>query len=231
MKRTHGWIGILLIIVLNSCTNDRDDRPVEISASKLYLDYQVNADEESGLVTVKLEFHAGGRNGPGIEIPTPGKVELDGQALTAERSKLGGAYYEYSSAASDFEGKHAIHFNSGDGRYDTTAFEFATIMLRNQLPDSLHRSDLVFELEGLDSVDYVQVLLSDTSFYSRGIDRTDSVRQGRVLIGMEELDAVKNGPVQLEFYREAERRLRPTNGISGKIYFSYGIKRQFYLVD
>jgi hypothetical protein len=99
------------------------------------------------------------------------------------------------------------------------------------VPESIRRGDLVCELDGLEPVDYVRVLLTDTSFASEGINRVDTVKNGRVMISKEDLRKVVNGPIHLELYKEVEKPVKEKTREGGGLYISYGLKREFLLKD
>ena len=92
----------------------------------------------------------------------------------------------------------------------------------------MHRHDLVFEFDGLSSGDQVRVLLTDTGFYTRGIDRIDTANDGQIMISRSDLDAVKDGPVTIDFYWEEEQQLEETRG---RLAISVGLRRVFELKD
>ncbi len=103
------------------------------------------------------------------------------------------------------------------------------------LQDAIHaaisREDLVIKLEGLAREDYVKVLLTDTSFYSRGIDRVDTVWDGQITLTKRDLANLRNGPISLEIYREEEKELSETSDGAGRLFVSYGLRRVFELKD
>jgi hypothetical protein len=74
-------------------------------------------------------------------------------------------------------------------------------------------------------------LLTDTAFYSRGIDRIDTVRNDSIIITPRDLENLKNGPVYLEIYKDDEWPLKETTKGGGRISLSYGLKRVFELKD
>ncbi|HEY5970090.1 MAG TPA: hypothetical protein VIU35_19045, partial [Chitinophagaceae bacterium] len=91
--------------------------------------------------------------------------------------------------------------------------------------------DLVFNFKGLDPVDYLGVILTDTSFTSNDINDVDTVRNGRLVIKADRLSALINGPIHLQFYREQTLPLKKATKESGKFMITYGLKRDFELKD
>jgi hypothetical protein len=95
----------------------------------------------------------------------------------------------------------------------------------------LNRGDLVFNFKGLDPVDYLIVVLTDTSFASADINDVDTVRNGQLVIRADRLSALINGPIHLQFYREQTLPLKKSTQEGGKFMISYGLKRDFELKD
>ena len=86
-------------------------------------------------------------------------------------------------------------------------------------------------LNGLDSGETVRLLLNDTSFFSRGLDRTDTVRNDSIIITPRDMENLRNGPVYLEIYKEEEWPLKEPGKAGGRFNLSYGLKRVFELKD
>ena len=135
---------------------------------------------------------------------------LDDEPLKPDSSKMNGVYYEINKTVREFEGDHVIVYTNAQGKEFREPFYFSIMELKTNIQSPVRRKDLVFELAGLDSNDFVHVVMTDTSFYSRGIDRVDTVRAGRVMISQSDLDNIRNGPVFLEFYREENWPLKET---------------------
>ena len=156
-------------------------------------------------------------------------MEFDGKLLEVDSSRMNGAWYEISKPVKDFDGRHWITYTDINKKQYKEEFDFNFFSLRKEPPKEIKRGDLIFELDGLEPKDYVRLLLTDTSFYSRGIDRLDTVRNGRVIITRQDLDNLKNGPVSLEFYCEDEKTLKHSTREGGRLSISYGLKRVFEL--
>src|ERR1700741_468450 len=71
-----GIIGIVVIAGL-SCNNQKEDKKPKFPAESIYLDYRAWGDEESGMVTVRLQYRLGGPEGDPILLVSPSKVEWD----------------------------------------------------------------------------------------------------------------------------------------------------------
>lgn len=222
---------LYLTALLMGCTSNENGYSKEINPDAIFFDYSIWGDEESGNVTAKLQYRFGGPNGATLVLQDPARVEIDGELLPVDSSKMNGAWYEINKTIKDFGGRHLITYTDINEKQYKAEFDFKVFSLKTELSKSMKREDLVFELEGLDSVDYIKVLLTDTSFYSREIDRLDTVYNGRITIAHQDLDNLKNGPIYLEFYREHEKPLREATKEGGRLLISYGLKRVFELKD
>jgi len=214
-----------------SCLGKKNDQARDFDPEAIYLDYNVWGDEESGMVTVKLQFRYGGPEGFPIALDNPAKVEFDGEQMKADSSKMNGSWYELNKSIRDFIGNHQIVYTDGDEQVYREEFNFSRFYLNEDMPRSIKRDDLTFELTGLDSGSYIRLLLSDTSFYGPGIDRLDTIRNGKVNILKRDLDKLENGPVFLEFYLEKEKPLAQTTRRGGMLSTTYSLKRVFELRD
>ena len=221
----------LIIIFLNGCTSNEVRTIKTSNPVAYYFDYNIWGDEESGMVTVKLQFRYGGPNGEAVVLDEPAKVEFDGEELRPDSSRMNGAWYEINKTLKDFNARHRVVYTDIDEKQYQEEFNFNVFYLNTELPKQVKRGDLVFEFEGLEPDDYIRVLLTDTSFYGRGIDRLDTVRNGQIIITRQDLENLKSGPVSVEFYREEEKALLQTTRQGGRLSTSYGLKRVFELKD
>ena len=71
----------------------------------------------------------------------------------------------------------------------------------------------------------------DTAFASKGFNDLVPVIDGKVNIDQSILKTIKNGPINFELYMEQEIPLKQTTKAGGKISITYGLKREFDLVD
>lgn len=217
--------------LLWSCSNNDYQDNKKVDPETIFLDYQLRGDEESGFVTLKLQYRLGGSMGRGLLLEEPSKVEFDGKVLQPDSSKLNGVYYDISIPIDQLAGKHTIVYTDIKKKTFREEFDFPLVSLATKVPDSLHRRDLEFNLTGVREGERLHLLLTDTSFYSKGIDRVDSVRGGKIIVSKKELDNLRSGPVQLEFYQERERRPMQVSRAGGRLSFYYGLKRVFELRD
>jgi len=219
-----------MLILVSACVNNQPDHPKVKNNGDFYFDYAILGDEENNEVTVKLQYRTGGSGGRTWLIPQPGKVELDGEIIAADSSRRNGYWYEANRPLDEFEGEHQIVFTNNGKKYKED-FNFNLMSLKTEVPGVIYRDDLVFEFNGLSTGDQIRVLLTDTGFYSRGIDRIDTVTNGEIVISRYDLDNVKDGPVTIEFYREREEELTETTQKGGRLVTIFGLRREFELKD
>ncbi len=232
MNRQFGFVVFLILPVLffASCSGDGSNSSKDVKQQSIYFDYQVWGEEGNDEVTILIQYRVGGKYGRTLLLEEPSRVELDGQPIKADSTKMTGAFYEVQKPVSDFGGTHSIVFTDINKKKYREEFVFQPVSLAGTLPDSLRRGDLRLELKGLDKEeDVIRVLLTDTSRYSEGIDRMDTVRNGRLIIKKEELTALVNGPVHLELFHEKERPVKNATAKGGRISFSYRLSREFTL--
>ena len=231
MKRLTVFI-LILTAFISSCTNNdtvSQKSSKDVDAENIYFRYRVWGDEESGIVTAKLQYLLDGENGSSLALDKPSKVEFDGKPVEPDSSAFEGAYYEVIAAAEDFAGRHIIIFTDENGREYKEEFDYPIITLKTKLPETVRRNDLLLEVAGLKENDHVRLLLTDTSFYGRGIEKMDTVRGGKISISKTELESLANGPIHLELFREVEREPEESTDAGGHLSVSYGLKREFLL--
>ncbi|TAL41349.1 MAG: hypothetical protein EPN92_13050 [Chitinophagaceae bacterium] len=222
-------ISISNLIFLSACTSNEIGNSKDVNPDAIFFDYKIWAEEGRESVTVNLQYRMGGPNGTTLVIDEPGSVKLDGEELQLDSAKLTGAYYEVQKSLDSFTGKHTIVFTDLNKKEYREEFEFTPFTLEPDVPATLTRGNLVFNLKGLDPIDYVRVLATDTSFTSTDINDVDTVRNGRLVISSDRLSSLVNGPVNLEFYKEVEKPLKNTAKEGGKLFLTYGLKREFEL--
>jgi hypothetical protein len=216
-------------ILIFSCTSNEIGNSKDVNPEAVYFDYKIWGEEGKDDVTVLLQYRFGGKNGTTLVLNDPAMVSLDGKQIPADSSKLTGAFYEVMYPINNFSGKHTISFADLNMKKYEEEFEFRPFTLKTKIPDQVKRGDLVFEMEGLNPVDYIRVFATDTSFESPGINRIDTVKNGRLLISMTDLESLVNGPINLEFYKEDERPVKKGTKEGGVIAITYGVKREFEL--
>lgn len=231
MNRLFVLLLCILSISFVACTSNEIGNSEDVNPESIYFDYKIWGEEGNDNLTVKLQYRFAGENGTTLLLDGPGKVELDGEILKADSSKLTGVFYEIEKPVASFSGRHTITFTDGNNKQYKEVFLFEPITLTNPVPATIQRGDLVFEFNGLSDDDNVRVLMTDTSYLSEEINRVDTVKNGRLIISKEELMALTNGPVHLEITKEIERSVKNGTPEGGKISISYGLKREFILRD
>src|SRR5688572_17926876 len=216
---------------LFSCTSDEIGNSKDVKPDAIFFDYRIWADETREDVTVNLQYRMGGRNGTTLVLTEPSKVLFDGEQLKVDSAKVTGAYYEIQKPFASFAGRHTITFTDLNKKEYKEEFEFTPFTLEPNVPATMDRGDLVFTFKGLDSIDKLNVVLTDTSFQSADINEYDTVKNGQLVISANRLSALVNGPINLQFYKEIERPVKSGTREGGKLFISYGIKREFELKD
>jgi hypothetical protein len=224
-------VAILLVpLFFLGCTNGevRYELP---DPNNIYLDYIAWGDEESGNITVKLQFRAGGPNQEAVALQAPSGVMLDSMILEPDSTKFSGPYYELITPAAEFSGTHTIVFTDNQNKRYSTHFEFPVMRFSTEPPAIIGRNDLPLELEGLTPGGQIRVLLTDTSFYGRGIEKVDSIDGSPFSISRQDLRNLKSGPVYMELFREEDKALNQTMKAGGRFYLSYSLTRNLILTD
>jgi hypothetical protein len=216
---------------LFSCTSNEIGNIKDVNPDAVFFDYEVWAEEDKEDVTVNLQYRMGGKNGTTLVLDEPSKVILDGEQLKVDSAKVTGAYYEVQRPIASFAGKHTISFTDLNKKEYIEEFEFRPFTLEAEVPSTLNRGDLVFNFKGLEPVDYLSVILTDTSFTSADINDIDTVRNGRLVIKAHKLSALINGPIHLQFFREQVLPIKRPTKEGGKFIITYGLKRDFELRD
>jgi hypothetical protein len=213
------------------CTNDNIRIKKKVDPESIYFDYRVWGSEESSDMTVRLQYFIGDEEGNTVLWQAPAKVEFDDQLLSADSSRMNGFYYEARVPFEDTPGLHSIVLTDHNERQYREDFGFPAISLETEISAVVKRKELVFKLAGVEPGDVLRVLMTDTFFYSKGIDRIDTVRSDSLIISGQELDNLKNGPVYMEVHKENTKPLKMPGKGGGKLSVSYSLKRAFELQD
>jgi hypothetical protein len=215
----------------SSCTSNEIGSSKDVNPDAVYFDYKIWGEEGAEAVTVMLQYRFGGSNGTTLILDEPAKVELDGELIKTDSSKMTGAFYEVMKPLASFTGDHKILFTDINKKKYEEEFSFKPFKLSREIPAELKRSELIFDFEGLDPVDYVRVFARDTSFESNDINRIDTVKNGRIILALADLDNLVNGPIHIQFYKEDEKPVKSATKEGGRIAITYGLKREFELKD
>ena len=219
----------ILVLLISSCTSNEIGNSKDVNPDVIYFDYKVWGEEGKEDVSIMLQYRFAGPNGTTLVLNEPAKVELDGQMVPTDSSKMTGAFYEVTKPLNGFAGKHMILFTDVNKKQYEEEFSFQPFKLKTEMPASFSRGDLVFDLDGLDPIDFVRIFARDTSFESNDINRVDTVRNGRITLTLADLDNLVNGPINIEFYKEDERPVKNGTKEGGRIAITYGLKRGFEL--
>jgi hypothetical protein len=222
---------LLSAFIVSSCTSNEIGSAGDVNPDAVYFDYKIWGEEDKEDVTVTLQYRFGGSNGTTLVLEAPARVELDGEQIPADSSKMTGAFYEVQKPLTEFTGRHLILFTDINKKEYGEEFSFKPFKLSRELPAELERGELVFDFEGLEPVDYVRVFARDTSFESNDINRIDTVKNGRIILTPADLYNLVNGPINIEFYKEDEKPVKNGTREGGRIAVTYGLKREFELKD
>jgi hypothetical protein len=231
MNRLFALLLSIPSIFLVTCNSNEIGSSKDVNPEAIYFDYKIWGDEGNDNLTIKLQYRFGGENGTTLLLDEPSKVELDGEVLKADSSKITGVFYEVQKPVVSFTGKHTITFTAGNNKQYRESFNFQPISLANPVPAAIQRGNLVFLFNGLSREDNVRVLMTDTAYLSEEINRVDIVTNGRLIINQEELLTLTNGPIHLEIIKEEERPVKNGTREGGRFSISYGLKREFILED
>jgi hypothetical protein len=202
-----------------------------ISSQSLFLEYQIWGEEEREYVTVLLQLRQKNSNGKTIKLNPPGSVELDGVVLQPDSSRMSGYFYEVLRPLTEFAGHHKITVADENKELVSEEFEYTPFRLTSSIGERVGKEGLSLRLSGLKAADRVRVILVDTVFSSPDINEMLPVVNGRLEVGPELLTSVYTGPVTLLLFKEEDRRIHHSAISGGKIAITYGVKREFDLVD
>jgi hypothetical protein len=222
---------ILSVFVFSACKQrDAERTSRNIHPNQVYFDYKISGSQESENVVVMLQFRFKGSQGPTLFLDTPSGVKIDGMPIPGDSTRMTGPYYEIIFQANGFEGTHSIEYTNIDGDKFSEDFEYQPMMINGLADSSINQNeDLVLDIDGLDSVDYVRIVLTDTSRYNEGINRLDTIRDRRLMITREDLQELSPGPLQMVLTREYERPVKNGSKRGGKIAITYEIRKELYL--
>jgi hypothetical protein len=222
------FLGIAAIVA--GCTN-RDKIRNTVDYDRLYFDYSISAEEDAGYVTCIFQYKDGDAEGKAKNIE-PAKVELDGQQIIPDSAKLSGFFYEVQKPIDSFAGKHIIVLSTPGGKQYQNEFNFSAFELEEELPEKIGRKSFQIQLKNFPATEKsVRLLLLDTAFESSGFNDMVPVIDGKINVDPSILSDVKNGPIIFQLYMEQEVPLKQRTIAGGRISITYGLKRQFELVD
>ncbi len=229
----HILLLCILSITVVSCRS-RDQQHIadlaEVNPGSVYLDYSLEGSEEGAEATLVMQFRMQGPNGPALKITAPAKLTFDGKAVPMDSAAVVGPWYEARIPLAEFASAHVVEFTGTDQqRYVDTIYIRAFTLAG--FPDTISRADtdVSVEVKGVGQSALMQVVITDTSSFSEGIDRMDSVRNGRLILPPEYFATLANGPVLLELFSEQVEKLKKAPPRGGRLRVSYNVKRSFEL--
>ena len=214
-----------------ACNNHEETIIRHIDPDEVWLDYQVWGEEDKENVTVMLQFRTDYSDKDTRLLDEPAGIMLDGEELKADSSKMTGFYYEMERPLQSFSGNHVITFQDFEGKTHEEKFIFQPFWLKEEIPQQVSRTGLTIQLEGLEKESYIRVVALDTAFRSNGINDVDTVKNGQLILSEKRLKNLKNGPVHIEIFQEQEWPLKNSWKGGGRLSVSYGLKRDFELID
>lgn len=214
-----------------ACNNHEEAIIRHVDPDEVWLDYQVWGEESKENVTVMLQFRTNHSEKDTRLLEEPAGVAFDGEDLKADSSKMTGFYYEMEKPLQTFAGKHTILFRDFEGKEYVEKFSFQPFWLEEEIPQQVGRTGLNIQLKGLEKESYIRIIALDTVFRSNGINDVDTVKNGQLILSEKRLRNLKNGPVHIEIFQEEEWPLKNSWKGGGRLSLSYGLKRDFELID
>lgn len=214
--------------LLAGCT-DGDQRDRGYTGSALFSDYRIWSEEGRENVICLFQFRRGGPDGPAVVLKPPSAVELDGEKLAPDSTRLTGTFYEKVIPVAQFRGKHAVIYTDIEGKEHELEFEFLPFDLLNELPERVKREHFTIQLAGFpEGKTPVHLMLVDTAFATDDINEVVDAVNGEIEIIPAMLDRLKAGPIVLEIFRESTTT---ETKAKGRIWISYGLRREFELEE
>jgi hypothetical protein len=218
------------ILTLSGCFGSADREPLS-DPEDIFFDYKIWGEEGNDSVMVMLQFREYDAFGETILVDEPGSVILDGQKIKADSTPMTGPFYAVYRHVRDFTGRHSIVYTDINRNKYKEDFVFSPFTLKTELGDTVARNRLNLVFEGLNKRDIIRILLTDTSFTSDGINRVDTVWNNKLTLTRGDLLSLENGPINLEFIRETERRVSNSTAAGGTLSILYTIRREIFLKD
>lgn len=216
-------------LVITSCIGFAG-REETAEPDDIFFDYTITGDEGNDSITVILKFHEFSAYGPIVLFAT--EALLDGKPMPVDSSSVTGPFFITARHKNDFTGKHSITVTSPDGKKYKEQFSFRPFTIVSGLNDTMSRKTrMMLQLSGIDNLDVMRVLLTDTSFTGEGINRLDSLAGSGLLVSRNELNQLKSGPINMELIKENEYPIEHGNRTGGILSVYYAVRREFHLKD
>ena len=230
MKLLQLIIATLLLTPLIYCTNN-EEKPLKkkVFYNGVYRLYSISGAEDEDWVNCYLQFRSG-KNGYSIVLDQPEEIYFDNKLLVPDSTLEKEYFYELQLPAAGFAGRHTITYEDKNGEQYADEFMYTPFSLTTELTDRVSRKNLVLELAGLEEGEELRVVMTDTSFQSKGINEFYPVANGQLDLRPHLKDQIKNGPVVLQLFKEQEKPLQSSSA-NGEISITYALKREFELKD
>jgi len=232
MKINLAYFFLAFMFFSGSCKNNPDpDRISDTRSKNLFLDYKITGEEGFDKLTVLARVRYGGKNGNGLLLEKPSKIELDSEVFPVDSAAMSGIFYELNKPIESFTGNHSIVFTDFSRKKFKEEFSFEPLILLNDFSETVKRKNLQLDFGEAKDGQLVRVLLTDTSFTGDGLNRIDTIRNNRLTITQHDLSALHNGPIQLELIKINEGPVVNDTGGGGTLKIHYTIRREFILED
>ena len=216
---------------LVSCNLEKNENFFKVDSDNIYFHYQITGEENKENVHCYFQFRTGGPNGTSLAFHEPGSVKLDGVSLKPDSTSFTGIFYEIMKPAVSFSGTHILQVVSMSGKEYTDSFTYKPFSFVDSMPVVVKIADQTIKLKGLDKIDYVRLIATDTSFNSPDINKVDTIKNGNLIISAKRFGKIVKGPINFQLIKEKEIISSKSEGFRGKINISYGLKRNFLLVE
>lgn len=229
MTNVFKTLSLFFVTAIMAACNNEGKTKQGNTQGKLFCDYKIIGEEGHELVNCLFLFKQGGLEGRPVLLKDPAKLTLDGEVIYPDSAGLSGVIYDTTKSLTGFRGKHNIVFTDVEGQTHAESFEFMPFSLTEEIPAKVKRAALSIKLNNLGKGKIsVRLVLADTAFATNDINEIVDVNNGVLLITDSMLQKLKAGPIFFEIVKEEERSLQNTRG---RILTSYGLKREFELVE
>ncbi|MGN6401860.1 MAG: hypothetical protein ACTHMD_15490 [Flavisolibacter sp.] len=229
MTNVFKTLSLFFVTAIMAACNNEDKTKQGNTQDKLFCDYKIIGEEGHEFVNCLFLFKQGGSEGRPVLLKDPAKLTLDGEAIYPDSAGLSGVIYDTTKSLTGFGGKHNIVFTDVKGQTHAESFEFMPFSLTEEIPAKVKKASFAIRLKDLGKTKVpVRLVLADTAFATNDINEIIDVDNGNLLITDSMLQKLKAGPIFFEIVKEEEKSLQNNRG---RILTSYGLKREFELVE
>ncbi len=140
-----------------------------------------------------------------------------------------GVFYEQNWLLQDFDSSHLLEYINKEGDTLKKNIHFPRFQLNTIIPPKWSGDSMALEISGLPDNAVLQVMLLDTSYISKGINKDISLKNNMIYLGKEEFAALKKGPVFLDLLYVDQSSIPEDSEDGGQLFMSYGLRRSFVL--